>query len=126
ANCPAARVRVGAVFEGMEDVRELSPDLVAASPVNLLATPVRKTCNPRPRSVGTSIDRSFAVGSPGCHLRDVVWLLSLGADPGIERGRRYPDAPAEPDARDLARGDQFKRLRAPNPKQPSDLAAFKE
>ena len=67
ANCPAARIRVGAVFEGMEDVRELSPNLVAASPVNLLATPVRKTCNPRPGSVAASIYRPFTVGSPACH-----------------------------------------------------------
>ena len=126
ANCPAARVRIGAVFEGMKDIREFAPDLIAASAVDLLATPIRKTCNPGPRSVGTSIDRSFAIGSPGCQLRDVVWLLSLRTDPGIERGGGYPHAPPEPNAREFARGDQLKRLRAPNAQQASYFAAFKE
>ena len=125
-NGPAARVRISAVFEGMKDVRQLSPNLVATSAIDLLATPVRKTCNPRPRSVGTLKDRSLAVGSPGCQLADVVRLLGLRTDPGIERGGGHSHAPSEPNAREFARGDQLKRLGAPNAQQVSYFAAFEE
>src|SRR5438094_7886520 len=101
----------------MQDLGEVPAYFVAAATVDMFPPTIWKAGDSRPRTVGASVHRPFAVGSPGCQLEDDAWLLSLGADPGIERGRGHSHTSSEPDARKFTRGDQLKRLRAADAQQ---------
>src|SRR6266545_6126790 len=110
----------------MKNVRELSSNLVTASTVDLFSAPVRQTCDPRPRSVRTAIDRSFAVCSSSWQRRLVVRWPCVAGDPRLQRGDRNPNAPAEANRRQFARCHELKRLGAANAQKTSNLATVDE
>ena len=60
----AAGICIRPVLERMEDLGEFSADFFATWTIDVLTSTIRKTGDPRPRTVGASVDRPFAVGSP--------------------------------------------------------------
>src|SRR5229473_3215974 len=123
----SSRVGEASVLQRVQNLGELSTNLVSRLAVDMLSPTIRKSRNGRPGAITTSINRSFPAGSATRHfLQLAAWRGSLATDPLFESFAGHPDTAPEVHRWQYASSHELKGLGSSDAESTRHLAAVEQ
>ncbi len=123
----SSRVGEASVLQRVQNLGELSTNLVSRLAVDMLSPTIRKSRNGRPGAITTPINRSFPAGSATRHfLQLAAWRGSLATDPLLESFAGHPDTAPEVHRWQYASSHELEGLGSSDAESTRHLAAVEQ